>query len=113
MDHHILLAKQCHNGIRGCLLDWLKSYLTGRKQCVSHNGYSSSMQTSTCGVPQGSLLGPSLFVIFVNNLATAAEHMFSILLANDTNVLMCGKNVQPLEQKSNAEMAKTFLLDSN
>ena len=108
INYHILFAKLHHYGIRGCLLDWFKSYLTDRKQYVYYNGYSSSTQTVTCGVPQGSILGPLLFLIYVNDLATVSEHIFSILFADDTNMFMCGKNVQLLEEKFNAEMGKVF-----
>ena len=98
INYHILFAKLYHYGIRVCLLDWFKSYLTDRKQYVYYNGYSSSTQTVTCGVPQGSILGPLLFLIYVNDLATVSEHIFSILFADDTNMFMCGKNVQLLEE---------------
>ena len=108
IDYHILLAKLYHYGIRGCLLDWFKSYLTDRKQYVYYNGYSSSRQTVTCGVPQGSIRGPLLFLIYVNDQATVSEHIFSMLFADDANMFMCGKNVQLLEEKFNAEMGKVF-----
>ena len=108
INYHILFAKLYHYGIRGCLMDWFKSYLTDRKQCVDYKGYSSSMQTVTCGVPQGSTLGPLLFVIYLNDLATVSEHIFSILFADDTNMFMCGKNVQLLDEKFIAEMGKGF-----
>ena len=98
INYHILFAKLYHCGIRGCLLDWFKSYLTDRKQYVYYNGYSSSMQRVTCGVPQGSILGPLLFLIYMKDQATVSEQIFSILFADATKMFMCGKNVQLLEQ---------------
>ena len=61
VDHHILLAKLNHYGIRGVSNDWFKSYLSNRNQYVSINGYESGLAAINCGVPQGSVLGPLLF----------------------------------------------------
>ena len=108
INFDILLDKLDHYGIRGCSLDWFRSYLTGRKQYVYYNGFSSPMRTTTCGVPQGSILGPLLFLIYVNDLATVSDYIFSILFADDTNMFMSGKNIQELEQKFNSEMVKVF-----
>ena len=62
VDHQILLAKLNHYGIRGVSNDWFKSYLSNRSQYVSINGYDSGLAAINCGVPQGSVLGPLLFL---------------------------------------------------
>ena len=64
VNHKILLTKLEHYGVRGALLKWFESYLTNRKQYVYHNGIASDLEVITCGVPQGSVLGPLLFLVY-------------------------------------------------
>ena len=74
VDHEILLYKLNHYGIRGNLLEWFKSYLTDRKQFTFINGVNSQDAFVTCGVPQGSVLGPLLFLIYVNDIQHALKN---------------------------------------
>ena len=73
VNHKILLTKLEHYGVRGSLLKWFETYLTNRRQYVYHNGVASDMGVMTCGVPQGSVLGPLLFLIYVNDLPNISD----------------------------------------
>ena len=75
VDHNILLKKLEYYGIRGVCLDWFKSYLTVRKQYVTYNGIPSSTKLIQCGVPQGSILGPLLFLLYINDLPNVCKSL--------------------------------------
>ena len=85
VKHSILLDKLYHYGIRGCAHKWLKSYLTNRTQFVTYNSTVSDHQMIKCGVPEGSILGPLLFLVNVNDFPSVCSSALPILFADDTN----------------------------
>ena len=86
ITHNILLQKLFHYGVRGKALEWFRDYLSNRKQFVLLNGEQSSMQNLECGVPQGSLLGPLLFLIYINDIQHSSKLLSFILFADDSNI---------------------------
>ena len=104
VNHDILLRKLYHYGIRGNALRCFESYLKNRKQFVTYNGVSSDTKLITCGVPQGSILGPLLFLIYINDLSLVCDRLISILFADDTNMFMSSKDVHSLQTVINQEL---------
>ena len=109
VNHKILLTKQEHYGIRGSILNWFESYLTGRKQYVFFNGISSEVKEITCGVPQGSVLGPLLFLIYINDLPNISEKLKFFLFADDTNIYYESNDLQSMEKIINEELKNLTL----
>ena len=106
VNHMILLSKLDAYGIRGIPLKWFQSYLSDRKQYVELDGVKSPNQTMLCGVPQGSTLGPLLFLIYINDLPNSSEHLSFKIFADDTNVFASAKDLKTLEHLMNSELAK-------
>ena len=75
VNHDILLLKMEHYGVRGSSLQWFKSYLYERKQYVYINGECSELKLISGGVPQGCVLGPLLFLIYINNLPNISNKL--------------------------------------
>ena len=108
VDHSILLGKLHHYGIRGVIHDWFSSYLTDRTQ-VTQIGHNNSDKVNTlCGVPQGSVLGPLLFLIYINDIYNSSDKLSFYLFADDTNLLYADKTLKSLEAVVNTELAKIY-----
>ena len=105
VDHDILLQKMEHYGIRGISSSWFKNYLSDREQFVSINGIESGTMKMICGVPQGSVLGPMLFLIFINDLPNATE-LLTLLFADDTTFQISDTNIKNLFNSANLELEK-------
>ena len=101
VDHSLILQKLNYYGIRGIAHEWFKSYLTGRKQYVCVNGKTSNIDNLSHGVPQGSILGPLLFLIFINDLPNIFPIAHFVLYADDANIIVTGKTVEEIENKIN------------
>ena len=106
VDHSILLDKLEYYGIRGITLKWFKSYLSDRKQIVKFYEYRSSMKTISCGVPQGSVLGPLLFLLYVNDIHRSSTLLSFILFADDTNIFNSHSDINTLITTTNEELKK-------
>ena len=106
INHKILLYKLSHYGIRGKALEWFRNYLSNRKQYVSLNQNNSSMEEIENGVPQGSLLGPLLFIVYINDFSRSSDILSFILFADDSNVFFSHKNPDCLIQTVNSELKK-------
>ena len=104
VDHQILLAKLNHYGIRGVSNDWFKSYLSNRNQYVSINGYESGLAALNCGIPQGSVLGPLLFLLYINDLNQAIKFCKVHHFADDTNLLCLSNSIKKLNKLVNADL---------
>ena len=109
VNHEILLTKLEHYGIRGNMLDWFRSYLSKRKQYIAINCQSSELLDITCGVPQGSVLGPLLFLIYINDLPNVSKVLNFYLFADDTNIYYESKTLKDIEKTINEELNKLFI----
>ena len=105
VNHEILLNKLEYYGIRGLPLKWFKSYLMNRRQFVFINGINSKTTFINTGVPQGSILGPLLFLIYINDLHKCINHATPYHYADDTNLLIISESLKKLNQKTNHNLS--------
>ena len=104
VNHKILLTKLESYGVRGVANQWLTSYLHRRTQYCTFNGHKSSTREISCGVPQGSILGPLLFLVYINDLGNLSNKWSTLLFADDTNVFAEGTNLTDLQNLVNDEL---------
>ena len=102
VNHLILFEKLKHYGIKNKLLKWLKNYLSNRKQYVLKK--SSGLENFLCGVPQGSILGPLLFLIYINDMYKASDQIKTITFADDTNLFISHTKIRELFASANLQL---------
>ena len=104
IDHNILLDKLYHYGFRGISHAWFSDYLSNRSQYVNYNNTISSYEKVTCGVPQGSILGPLLFILYMNDICNTSKLLSFILFADDTTVFLSDTDINVLYETMNREL---------
>ena len=106
IDHSLLLKKLEHYGVRGVSNDWMRSYLSNREQYVSFNSFKSDLKSISCGVPQGSILGPKLFILYINDICNVSKILQFVLFADDTNIFCSDVNILDLCKNVSLELDK-------
>lgn len=104
VDHGILLSKLEHAGVRGTELGWFTSYLADRQQCVKIGDEVSEGRRIECGVPQGSILGPLLFSLYIDDVTHAVDHSKIILYADDTAIFYQSADIRDIERALTNDM---------
>ena len=99
-----MLAKLEHYGIQNSPNLWFKSYLSKRKQYVSYDDQNSSLLSFSCGVPQGSILGPFLFILYINDLVNSSKVFKFVIFADDSNLYISHANIKTLIELANREL---------
>ena len=109
VNHSILIKKLGLLGIGGLLLNWLIDYLHNRKQTTTANGIVSKIGSVVCGVPQGSILGPTLFLVYINDLRYVIKNCASYLYADDTVITNTGPDLNLLTVQQEADLVRLDL----
>ena len=104
VNHRILLSKLEYYGIRGIPHDFIKSHLTNRKHYTHINGVDSNTLTSTHGIPQGSVLGPDLFLIYINDMSRIIQHSEMHHFADDANLLYSSNSMKKINRHKNHDL---------
>ena len=106
VNHEILLLKLCHLGLKMSAVSWFQSYLTNRQQSTKNGSRLSSPKQVSNGIPQGSILGPLLFICYINNLLNCLSNADCFLYADDTAILVKGRSNDEISAKLNREFEK-------
>uniref|UniRef100_A0A8C6NYB4 Reverse transcriptase domain-containing protein n=1 Tax=Nothobranchius furzeri TaxID=105023 RepID=A0A8C6NYB4_NOTFU len=104
IDHRRLLKKMENYGLRGIAKSWIESYLKDRQQYVKIKDIKSGFREISCGVPQGSVIGPILFTLYINDICNVADFFKFIMFADDTNLVCSGKDIKELLKKAEKEL---------
>ena len=104
VNHQILIDKLCKYGIGGTPLAWFTDYLSNRQQYVKIGNTESDLLTLTCGVPQGSTLGPLLFILYINDMPNCSKKLSFRIFADDTNVFYSSNSIDDIEKVMNEEL---------
>ena len=106
IDHDILLHKLDYYGFRGIVLDWFRDYLSNITQYVSYNNNKSDLKTILCGVLQGSILGPLLFILYINDITNKSALLDFLLFADDTTILFSSSDIVSKIPMINRELSE-------
>ena len=109
VDHEIFLGKLNTYGISGMAASWFRSYLSERQQTCFINGHSSNSRFVRCGIPQGTILGPLLFLIYINDLRNCLIYSRARMFADDTNLTYASNNIYDI----NNNLMKILLMSLN
>ncbi len=107
INRDILISKLEHYGLRGVLKDWIVNYLSDRTQFVDFDGHRSDLCDIDCGVPQGSILGPLLYLLYVNDISQASTANI-LSFADDTSLYISDRNLKTLYDRANVEINKLY-----
>ena len=108
VNHTILLDKLNYYGFRGIVNQWFSSYLSNRTQTTEIGSHISSKLNINCGVPQGSVLSPLLFLLYINDIQYCSRKLQFFLFADDTNALYAHKDLKTLKLTLNAELHNLY-----
>ena len=110
IDHEIILRKMSYLGVDQAAMKWFSSYLSGRTQKCNVSGKLSSARTLSCGVPQGSILGPLLFLIYINDLPNSLRGAVPRMFADDTNLTLSAKTLAELKLQWATKVLRHFVI---